>query len=79
MQILRRRCRYIPNRDIHSFATQPSDNVIVKIHFEECQIASCHMRQVKTQKTHLTKRVFNVSPKLLVSSSKSLTFDGQQS
>ena len=49
MQILRRRCRYIPNRDIHSFATQPSDNVIVKIHFEECQIASCHKRQVKTQ------------------------------
>ncbi len=49
MQILRRRCRYIPNRDIHSFATQPSDNVIVKIHFEESQIASCHMRQVKTQ------------------------------
>lgn len=49
MQILRRRCQYIPNRDIHSFATHPTDNVIGKIHFEECQIASCHMRQVKTQ------------------------------
>ena len=50
MQICRRRCRYIPDRDIHPFATQPTDNVIVKIHFEKCQITRCHMRQVKTQK-----------------------------
>ena len=45
MQILGRRCRYIPNRDIDWFATQPTDNLIVKIHFEECQIASTDMRQ----------------------------------
>ena len=77
MQILGRRCRYIPNRDINWFATQPTNNVIVKIPFEEYQIASTNMRRVKTREG-LPKHVINVSPKLLVNSSKSLTFYGQE-